>query len=221
MQHSPNSVEHDVRVKAFQTALHTPYPHTRSPALALQIAYDQTKLEGESDLAWLERFLRMSGDEYRREIGWDWCENRWSGAPDMAACGELIMYDCLRWYSRGWDMSRHPRDEFSYPEDLEISTIDPRAIDRIARALMPIPGEIIRRTWMHREGTEMARCTFDVWRVDWRHFAWRSTIQSDATHEILGSPVEFWQLEGFIAPALVPSDAQRSFIPAATDGENA
>ncbi len=221
MQHSPYLVEHDMRFKAFQAAMHTPCPHTRSPALALQIAYEQTKLECESDLAWLARFFKMSGDEYRHEIGWDWVENRWSGTPDMPACGELIMHDCLRWYKRGWDMSRHPRDEFSYPEDLEINTIDPGAIDRIVRALMPIPGEIIRRTWMHREGTEMARCTFDVWRVDWRHFAWRSTIQSDATYEILGSPVEFWQLEGFIAPALVPNDAKRNIIPAATDGEDA
>ena len=86
---------------------------------------------------------------------------------------------------------------------------------------MPIPGEIIRRTWMHREGNEMARSTFDVWRVDWRHFAWRSTIHSDSSHEIVGGPVEFWQLEGFIAPALVPNDAHRAFIPAGTDGEDA
>lgn len=200
-------VEHDMRFKALLVALHTPYPHSRSPALPVQVAYDHTKIEGESDLGWLERFLRMNGEEYRSEIGWDTMENRWTGTPDISACGELIIHDCLRWYTRGWDMSRHSRDDFEYPEDREINTIDPDAVARINGAVMPIPGEIARRSWSQQLGFNDVLCQFDIKRKNAREFTWRYALIASGEIELAHGVDEFWKIEGFIVPAIVPATA--------------
>jgi len=55
-------------VAAVLIALTAKYPHQRSPAFAVQSARICTNRPGETDWNWAERFLTMTGDDYR--VGW-------------------------------------------------------------------------------------------------------------------------------------------------------
>ena len=208
------SLQREIFEQAFRAALTAPQPHDRSPAFALQAAYDHTKHPLEDDLEWLRRFVTMDGREYEEVVGWDIGDGRWSDTPDMSVAGKTILNDCIRWFENGWDLSRHPRDRFEYYEDDRITAIDSAAIGRIHQYLQPISGEVVRYRWTRREGGKPVLCTFDIWHAPSRKFRWCFTAYEDAPVVVLGPPANFWMIAGFIAPSVVPSGAECvPFIP--------
>jgi hypothetical protein len=207
-------------IKAFHAALNAPCPHERSPAFALQVAYRYTKHVLEDDLQWLRRFVAMTGVEYEPVLGWDISDGRWSDTPDMIVAGQKILNDCVRWLENNWDLARHPRDRFEYREDDAMANIDSNAIERIHQYLQPISGEVMRYRWWRRESGKRLLCTLDVWHAPHGEFRWCFTVHDDVPRVVFGPPTTFSMIAAFIAPAVVPSDAECApFIPHADDEE--
>ena len=122
------------------------------------------------------------------------------------------MEECVDWHKNGWDFSRHPRGSVEYPEDHKTHNMDPRTISRIEASLMPIPGEVIRRSWYQKHGADLLLCHFDVWRRSQIEFGWCHSISAEKEIEIPSGSDEFWKIEGFIAPSIVSETAVRSFL---------
>ena len=212
MKNLPPNISFSQLKAAFVAAMKAPYPHDRSPALPLQVIYEDTKFSYESDDMWIERCLRMKRDDYEARIGRDIQARRWSTSPDVKISGAAIMTECAEWHKNGWDFSRHPRGSDEYPEDYEILNMDPRALKRIEASLMPIPGEVIRRSWYQKHGADLLLCHFDVWRRSQSEFGWCHSISAEKEIEISSGSDEFWKIEGFIAPSIVSETAVRSFL---------
>ena len=210
MKNLIDGIENEQAIEALLAAKKAPYPHKRSPALPLQVAYDYTKLKNESDIEWAYRFVKMDGEEFKSKIGWDRVSNCWSSIADHCVGGREILTKCFNWHKNGWDFSRFPCNYFTRPEEDLIEKMDPNAFQRMEESLIPVPGEVIRRSWNQILGAKELLFSFDIWRENSEWFCWHLLIESEQTL-VIGMGVEkFWKIEGFIAPMIVPKHATRS-----------
>ncbi len=218
MKNLIDGIEDEQVIAAFIAAMEAPYPHKRSPALPLQVAYDYTKLKNESEIEWAYRFVKMDGEEFKSKIGWDRVSNCWSSFADHCVGGREILKDCFNWHRNGWDFSRFPCNYFARPEEADIEKMDSNAFKRMEESLVPVPGEVIRRSWNKSLGSKEFLFNFDIWRWNSKWFNWRLILISERPLVIVSGVDKFWALEGFIAPMIVPEHATRSFVSVAECG---
>ena len=212
MKNLIDGIEDEQVIEAFLSAINAPYPHRCSPALPIQVAYDYTKLKNESDIEWAYRFVKMDGDGFKRQTGWDLDGNCWSPFFDFCVSGRQIMMDCVSWHQNGWNFSTIPCDYFNRHEEGLMRNVDPNAFKRIRSSLVPSLGEVIRRSWNQSLGSKELMFNFDIWRGNSDWFNWRLILMSEQP-VLIGVGVEkLWKLEGFIAPMIVPENATISRV---------
>ncbi len=208
----------NVLIAAGKVALDAPSPHRRSPAWAVQSLAEATYFQPEPDgfhpEFWLCHVFRMTSKEVGQIVRWDEHNTCWDLGGEYAVSGESILNDALFWQQNGLDMSRSPRDRRIYAEDEALSRRRSNAIELIEKSLMPLEGELLRRSFKIKtpRGYE-ARC-FDVWLAQEksgsgldRLFHWALHDPSRPSHLACSSePISNCELEGLLAPKYIPTD---------------
>jgi hypothetical protein len=201
-------------VAAVLIALTAKHPHQRSPAFAAQAARICTNRQGETDWSWAERFLSMSGDDYR--VGWAIQGTEWTYSKDIRVCGLTIAQGCLYWLQRNWDFKFHERDDRIEYDDEKFLEEEANAQQELARSdlsdfLLPAREELVRRVWKSVKGQLRM---LDIWKApgqDQYYYA----IRDSGSPEILARSIEPHYphvLKELLETELLPAFASAPFV---------
>lgn len=201
-------------IAAVLIALTAKNPHQRSPAYAVQHARNETCRSGDTDWGWAERFLRMSGSEYK--VGWATKGTMWTYGSGLSVSGLIIAQHCLAWLQRDWEFNFHKFDDRLQYDDDEFMEMEAKAKQELAQSdlscfLLPANGEIVRRVWTSVKGQLRM---LDIWKspgVDQYYYA----IRDSGSPEILARSIEPHYphvLKQLLETELLPSFASRPFV---------
>lgn len=181
---------------AIYAALHTESPNPRSPAYALQalaIAF-QNRTQQKEKYHFFKSMNDFPDDDFRGVVGWNELHSCWQVGGGTHVPVKQISHVAVRWYARGWDLSRHTRDsEVTYPEDVELLTSG-RKLKHLSSVLMPLPKELTRRFFTDPYGSRVGY--LDVYRCEDERFTAAIGWFDDYRSHKIFEPVEnFWKLE--------------------------
>jgi hypothetical protein len=175
-------------------AMGTREPNPRSPAFALQAIFKVAKEAGALDQSW---DIRMSNSDIidaavHDKVTWNKAKSCWHIGMGTNVPFKKIVECVVRWYVRDWDFARHTRDaEIVYPED---KTLTKLACAGLANTSMPRTDELTRRI-VTKAGCEKFYY-LDVLHLGNDMFvAEHGRFDESASHQRVGSPADFWNLE--------------------------